>query len=168
MSGLESRTEYEVAVRHVRTTVARPFEQVKAALEQAVPPLNDGFLAHLRNGQVEQAAADLNSLAPLSIFGSRDHGGLLAIAGQQRRAIQYDIGNPLTASRMTRHHLGAALYVPLRILLYENEAGQAVFEYDRPISTFGQFGSDEINKTAEMLDDLLGQHVTAAAEAARP
>jgi uncharacterized protein (DUF302 family) len=168
MSGLESRTEYEVAIRHVKTTIARPFEQVKAALEQVVPPLNEAFLAHLRNGRVEQAVADLNSLAPLSIFGTRDHGGLLSIAGQRRRAIQYDIGNPLTASKMTRHHVGAALYAPLRVLLYEDEAGQAVFEYDRPISTFGQFGSEEINKTVEMLEDLLAQRVTEAAEAARP
>jgi hypothetical protein len=136
MSGLESRTEYEVAVRHVKTTIARPFEQVKAALEQVVPPLNEAFLAHLRNGRVEQAVADLDSLAPLSIFGTRDH--------------------------------GAALYAPLRVLLYEDEAGQAVFEYDRPISTFGQFGSEEINKTAEMLEDLPARRVTEAAEAARP
>jgi hypothetical protein len=54
---------------------------------------------------------------------------LLRTAGLARRAVQYEIGNPLTATRMTRHRLSAALYAPLRILLYD--AGRAVFEYDR-------------------------------------
>jgi hypothetical protein len=73
----------------------------------------------------------------LSIFNSRVHGGLLQIAGQPRKAVQYDIGNPLTASRMSQHQLPASLYAPLRVVLYENEAGCATFEYDRPSSLFG-------------------------------
>jgi uncharacterized protein (DUF302 family) len=44
----------------------------------------------------------------------------------------YDIGNPLTASRMTRHQLGAALYAPLRVALFEDEQGRGIFEYDKP------------------------------------
>ena len=46
--------------------------------------------------------------------------------------MQYEIGNPLTATRMTQHQLPASLYAPLRVVLYENEAGHAVFEYDCP------------------------------------
>jgi hypothetical protein len=38
---------------------------------------------------------------------------------------------------MTRHQLAAAQYAPIRVVLYENEAGHAVFEYDRPSSVFG-------------------------------
>jgi uncharacterized protein (DUF302 family) len=33
---------------------------------------------------------------------------------------------------MARHELTAGLYAPLRIMLYENKAGTAIFEYDRP------------------------------------
>jgi hypothetical protein len=58
------------------------------------------------------------------------------------RAIQYDIGNPLTASRMTEHQLSAALYAPIRVLLRESpEEGVVAFEYDRPASVFGQFNN---------------------------
>jgi hypothetical protein len=38
----------------------------------------------------------------------------------------------LVFTRMTQHKLAAGLYAPLRIMLYENEAGTATFEYDRP------------------------------------
>jgi uncharacterized protein (DUF302 family) len=69
---------------------------------------------------------------------------LLRITGQSRQALQYDIGNPLTATGMTQHQLSAALYAPLRVLLYENEAGHAIFEYDRPSSLFGQFGDERV------------------------
>ncbi|WP_246715864.1 DUF302 domain-containing protein [Bradyrhizobium elkanii] len=33
---------------------------------------------------------------------------------------------------MTQHELAAALYAPLRIVVYEYESGAATIEYDRP------------------------------------
>jgi uncharacterized protein (DUF302 family) len=64
---------------------------------------------------------------------------LLQIAGKRQNALQYDIGNPLTASKMTRHQLPAALYAPLRVVLFEDEQGKGIFEYDKPLSFFGQY-----------------------------
>ena len=46
----------------------------------------------------------------------------LSVAGGAKNAIQYEIGNPITASNMTRHHVGAALYAPLRVALFETES----------------------------------------------
>ena len=48
--------------------------------------------------------------------------------------MQYEIGNPLTAERMSRYALAAGLYAPLRVVLYEDESGRAIFEYDLPSS----------------------------------
>jgi hypothetical protein len=56
---------------------------------------------------------------------------------------------------MTRHQLSASAYAPLRILLYENEAGHAFFEYDRPSSLFGQFGDERVTAVARELDATL-------------
>ena len=80
---------------------------------------------------------------------------MLRIAGLARKAMQYEIGNPLAASRMTQHRMAAALYAPLRVLLYENEAGRAVFEYDRPSSLFGQFGDERVTAVGRELDAKL-------------
>ena len=91
----------------------------------------------------------------LSIFLERDHGSLLEIAGRRRNAIQYDIGNPLTASKMTRHDLGAALYAPLRVVLFEDQQGRAVFEYDKPSSFFSQFGDERVTEVGLYLDNTL-------------
>jgi len=93
---------------------------------------------------------------------------LLRIAGLARKAVQYEIGNPLTAARMTRHRLPASLYAPLRVVLYEYEAGHAVFEYDRPSSLFGQFGDERVTAVARELDAslerVLGQAVHSKEE----
>ncbi|MET0307437.1 MAG: DUF302 domain-containing protein [Sphingomonas sp.] len=88
----------------------------------------------------------------LFIFLQRDHGALLAIAGGQRNAIQYEIGNPIIASKMTRHDLAASLYAPLRIALFETDEGEVVFEYDKPSTLFGQIGNDQITEVGRYLD----------------
>jgi len=87
---------------------------------------------------------------------------LLRTAGLSRKAVQYEIGNPLTASRMTQHQLPAGLYAPLRVLLYENEAGRAVFEYDRPSSLFGQFDDERVTAVARELDASLERTLVSA------
>ncbi|WP_336490342.1 DUF302 domain-containing protein [Methylobacterium nigriterrae] len=152
-----------VTVEHVTIGSSKTFEAVRAALEAAVPRLDHGYAELLQAGQVGRARTLLANAAPLSIFGSRDHGGLLSIADLRRKAVQYDIGNPLTASRMTRHALSAALYAPIRVLLREATDGQVAFEYDRPVSTFGQFKNAMVDPVAQGLDDALKATLMAAA-----
>ena len=74
------------------------------------------------------------------IFLVFDHGAALNMVGARRNAKQYLIGNPLTAIQMSQHDIRAALYAPLRVLVYEQKAGQTIVEYDQPSSLFGQFG----------------------------
>jgi hypothetical protein len=64
---------------------------------------------------------------------------------------------------MTRHQLAAGQYAPIRVVLYENEAGHAVFEYDRPSSVFGQFDDERVSVVARGLDAALARVLLAAA-----
>ena len=151
-----------VQVEHVRIESTKPFAEVKAALERLVPPLDPTIPEALRQGDIVRANEALQRGPELAIFSARDHGGLLRTAGLARKALQYEIGNPLTATRMTHHRLSAALYAPLRVLLYENEAGRAVFEYDRPSSLFGQFGDERVTAVGRELDTSLESVLTQA------
>ena len=152
-----------IQVEHIKIESTKPFADVKAALENLVPQLDAGIFVLLQYGEGERARKELERGPELSIFNSRDHGGLLQITGQPRKAVQYDIGNPLTASRMTQHQLSASLYAPLRAVLYENAAGCATFEYDRPSSLFGQFGDARVTTVARELDDSLERVLVKAA-----
>ena len=141
-------------VEHVRIVSTKTFARTKATLEGEVPQLDPKIVAALAAGNLKQAQA-LEHGAPLFIFLKRDHGALLQAEGGARNAVQYDIGNPITASLMTRHRLQAALYAPLRVVLYENADGGATFEYDKPSTLFGQFGDTRVNEVAHKLDDEL-------------
>jgi len=152
-----------ITVEHVTIRSTKPFEDVRAKLAILAPRIDDGIFTLLRYGESKRALRELEASAPLTIFGQRDHGALLAIAGLTRRSVQYDIGNPLTASKMTRHQLSAGLYAPIRVLLREDGDGNVGFEYDRPASVFGQFGNDEVNVVAQQLDRDLQALLEAAA-----
>jgi len=89
---------------------------------------------------------------------------LLQIVGRRRNALQYEIGNPLTASKMTRHNLAAALYAPLRVVLFEDERGKGVFEYDKPSSFFGQYGDKRVTEVGRYLDIALETALRKAAD----
>jgi hypothetical protein len=157
-------TKQTIAVEHIRIESAKSFADVRAALERNVPRLDPGLAKALDDGDVERANRERKEGPELSIFLVRDHGALLKIAGKARNALQYDIGNPVTASLMTRHQLAAALYAPIRVVLYENDAGHGVFEYDQPSTTFGQFGDERVTAVARGLDAALARALLGAAE----
>jgi uncharacterized protein (DUF302 family) len=152
-----------IQVEHIKIESRKSFSDVKTALESLVPQLDARIFVLLQYGESDRARKELERGPVLSIFNSRDHGGLLQITGQPRKAVQYDIGNPLTATRMTQHQLPSSLYAPLRVVLYENEAGHAIFEYDRPSSLFGQFGDQRVTAVARELDVSLERALVKAA-----
>jgi hypothetical protein len=93
----QALTSETIAVEHVRISSGRPFSEVRRKLEATIPRLDTSIAEALGNGDQERAKEYDEHGPKLSIFGARDHGALLQIAGGKRNAIQYDIGNPLTA-----------------------------------------------------------------------
>jgi uncharacterized protein (DUF302 family) len=155
-------------VDHVRLETDKHFEEVTGAFERQLGRFEPGvYQALVEGGDAEAARARIEAMAGPSgfmLFGTQNHGALLRIARQQRKAVQYVVGNPLFALQMTQHDIRASLYAPLRVLIYENEEGKTCVEYDRPSSLFGQFGNDRISPTAAMLDRKLEALVAAALE----
>jgi uncharacterized protein (DUF302 family) len=101
--------------------------------------------------------------AGLVIFSVATHGDWLQIISGKRHAAQYVIGNVLVSTQMTQHELAAGLYAPLRIMLYENKAGTATFEYDRPSTLFGQYGNESVTAVAVELDQKIFDALIKAA-----
>jgi hypothetical protein len=146
-------TTQPLAVEHIVIYSPRSFAEVRRKLEDTVPLLDPAVVDAMVAGDRD-----------ISILLVRDQGALLQITGHPRHALQYEIGNPLTASRITRHALAGALYAPLRIVLYEDDFGRGVFEYDRPSTLFGQFGDDRVTAVGHELDQELDRALLAAAE----
>ena len=156
----------KVTIEHIHVETEKPFGEVAAALEARMGKFDPTVYEELRSGaDPETVRARLEGMAGPSgfmLFPTSDHGALLRLAGQTKRAVQYLLGNPLFAIQMTQHDVRAGLYAPLRVLLYENEDGKTCVEYDRPSSLFGQFHDDRIKAVAEMLDRKMEELVAEA------
>ena len=155
-------------VDHVRRTTDKPFDDVAKAFEAQLGKFDgDVRKAATASEDAEEAKAKIAAMAGPSgfmMFSTSDHGALLRLAGQERKAIQYVVGNPLLALQMTQHDIRASLYAPLRVLIYKDETGKTWVEYDRASSLFGQFGNAQITAVAAMLDRKLEALVSAAIE----
>jgi uncharacterized protein (DUF302 family) len=164
--GGNTMNESRFQVDHVQRTTDKSFEDVIKAFERQLGRFDpDVYKSLAAGGDAEGARAKIAALAGPSgfmLFATHNHGALLRLTGQKRKAVQYIVGNPLFALQMTQHDIRASLYAPLRVLVYENEAGKTCVEYDKPSSQFGQFGNDRITPTAAMLDQRLVALVAAA------
>jgi hypothetical protein len=109
-----------VEVVHVTIACGRPFETVRDALVKDVPAHDPEVMKLLIDANAAEIEKWRATGPKLWLFETRDHGALVAAEGHAKKAIQFEIGNPLTAERMTRHRLAAGLYAPLRIVLYDH------------------------------------------------
>ena len=153
-------TSRTIAVEHIKISLKRSFEEVRQKLEGTLP----NIAAALSNGDMKSAKDYEENGPTLSIVATHDHGANLQIVGRKRNALLYEIGNPLTATKMTRHQLPAALYAPLRVVLFEDEQGRGVFEYDKPSSFFGQYGDERVTEQGRHSDADLEAALRNAAE----
>jgi hypothetical protein len=152
-----------IEVTHVVIESQKAAAEVRESLESLIPPIDEEIPELLSDGVTDRLKQRLEGAPKLSIFLKRDHGMLVGLYGKVRDAVQYDIGNPLTASRMTRYQLAAGLYAPLRVIIYEKADGGSCIEYDLPSSLFGQFGDDRVTEVARGLDVALARALSAAA-----
>jgi len=154
-----------LAVEHRALQCARPFDEVHRALIDSVPALKREVSEILVRREKEKVAVARRDWPKLWLFLVRNHGELTAVDGRNFKGMQYEIGNPLTAERMTRYALAAGLYAPLRVMLYEDESGKAIFEYDLPSSLFAQFGDERVTQVGRELDAELETVLQAASGA---
>jgi hypothetical protein len=63
--------------------------------------------------------------------------------------VEYLLGNHTVAETMFRLDPRALLYAPLRVLVYADADGNAVFPLDQPSAAFGSLGIAEVTKLGE-------------------
>jgi len=159
----------DIRVLHRSVTISAAYEHFTNALEQILGHLPADIQQDIVNQPqvAQQRIKAAEGAQGLMIFAVFDYGAALNMVNAPRKAKQYLIGNPLTAIEMTPHDIRAALYAPLRVLVYEEASGRTIVEYDQPSSLFGQFGRDDVTQVARGLDNKLAAVIAQAAGLSR-
>jgi len=153
-------------INHVSVVVNSDFAKFTTAFEKLAGRINVDNLVGIGKDPegIRKYIASLEGYQGLMIFGITDHGSLFQLIGKQRNARQYLVGNPLLAFSMTQLDIRTALYAPLKVLVYTDDRGQTVVEYDRPSDQFGQFDKEAVTKVALGLDEKLSKIIAKADE----
>ncbi|KAI1184153.1 hypothetical protein F5B17DRAFT_442869 [Nemania serpens] len=129
------------------------FSETQKALEAAVPRLDLKFQEYLAEGDYAGARAALEALPPLNNFvvPPRNFTGLLLAIGKSGQAVQYEIGNPLTAATMIQYNTDIALHTPRRVLL-RVDGDKVEFKFDALAPIVAKYHIPEVDVVAKKLD----------------
>ena len=158
-----------ITIEHIVVASNRSYEQVIEALEarlgQSADWENIAQEWQMTNASWEQVVQMIEQqlgTSGFAIFAKFGQGDLLTLAGKPTRASQYVIGNPLLAIQMIEHEPEAALYAPLRLVVYENRAGKTFVAYERFTSQLAQYPNPEIAPVAQLVQEKLEKLITEA------
>ena len=161
-----------ITIEHIVIESNQPYEKVVGALEVRLGPAQNwaaiGQQAAAAHASWEQFTQEVEAhigTSGLTLFFKGDHSFLLSLVGKTSRATQYTIGNPLFATQMTRYMPEAALYAPLKLVVYEDKESRTFVAYDSFVSLLAQYQREEITQVARVVEqklEALVAEVTAA------
>jgi len=154
------RNVTSIAIDHVVVESKKPYEAVKATLEQRLGLFGNTedfgrqLPAKAAWGDIVRAIEQRLGPSGFAIFSKVEQGQLLDLAGKRGKSVQYAIGNPLLAIQMIEHAPEVGLYAPLRLVVYETR-GKTFLAYDRFGSLLAQYGYPEIARVAQAVEQSL-------------
>ena len=149
---------YEVA--RLEIPAPESYDDFRKRFESAVPAFDRDRAAELveREASWSEVVDEAASAAPndFLLYWKLDLAPLMSLAGNNRRATEYLMGNHIIAETMYRHDPAVGLYVPLRCLIYEADGGTR-FAIDQPSSVLSSLSRDEIAQVGNDLDRKLAR-----------
>jgi hypothetical protein len=159
-------------VRYYEHASTKSYEDLVAAFEAAVADRQHGefqeaFARAARSDNSRESWEDsLGALFGPSGFMSVfaiDFGTMLGWYDTRAKAKMWIYGNPIVAATILVHDVRAAGRVPLQILIYEADNGEARIGYDLPSSIMSRFGNPALDAAASKLDEKLVAFVSELA-----
>ena len=141
----------------VDISTAVPFDDFRSRFEHAAPAFDAEPFQRIieAGGSWAEVQTAVERMAPhrLMRYATIDASAMMSLAGHSTKAVAYLLGNHVIAESMFRHDPRALLYAPLRILMFSDAGGNAVFSLDQPSTAFGSLGIDEVTRVGLGLDD---------------
>jgi uncharacterized protein (DUF302 family) len=157
-----------ITIEHIVVAWNQPYEKVIDAFEARLGQAEnwEEIIQQLLMNKaswelVKQTIEEHIGASGLTFFFKIEQTPLLFLAGKTSRATQYTIGNPLFATRMTMYMPEAALYAPLKLVIYADEESKTFVAYDSFVSLLAQYQREEINEIARLVEQKLEALVAA-------
>lgn len=138
-------------------STAVPFDDFRSRFEHAAPAFDAEPFQRIieAGGSWANVQTAVERMAPhrLMRYATIDASAMMSLAGHTTKAVAYLLGNHVIAESMFRHDPRALLYAPVRVLMFSDAGGNAVFSLDQPSTAFGSLGIDEVTRVGLGLDD---------------
>jgi uncharacterized protein (DUF302 family) len=151
-------------VEHVVVPSRYPFDQVITALESRVGVYgNWEVIPHQLASmgasweKVTEMTMPLIGTSGFTTFVKMEQGLLLSLTGKPKRIVQYILGNPMIGVMMIEEVPEAGLYVPPKLVVYEDYDGRAFVSYDRTESLLSQYENELVTNVARLVDQKLDE-----------
>lgn len=143
------------------------FDQVLARLRsqvgQTVPNIEQLSTSSGNREEFEAKVQQYVGESGFMLFAEIAHGPWIERFGIKRRLIRWIFGNPLIAITMIRHDYTAGLFVPIELLLAENDDGATCnVTYVMPSSLIAVDANPQLLSAAQALDAKLEALVASA------
>jgi sarcosine/dimethylglycine N-methyltransferase len=140
--------------------IQQNYDDFIGGFERAVPVWSADRTIELvkRKAPWSDVVAAVAAAAPhdFLLYAKLDLTPLMSLAGNRRRATEYLMGNHVIAEAMYRHDPVVALYVPLRLAIYESGDGTR-FTMEQPSTSLSSLGRNEIVEVGKDLDRKLAR-----------
>jgi len=156
-------------IEHVDLLSSKGFEETvkdltaelgKASTEQ----LMDRLSASGSWAEYTESCAELAGRSNLIEVGTLNWGKVLSLSGVPMKARCFIVGNPLTAQKLlATGGPEVGLYLPTKILVFEDEDGACHISYDRFSPIMSPRGLADLDNVASAIDGVLERLATSAA-----
>ena len=111
--------------KRIRNHTALSFDQVLDKLRSRMGKIKLGDVLDPSSNRAdfEKKVKEHEGESGFMLFMEIDHGSWMKKFGINRREVRWIFGNPLIAITMLRHDYSAGLFVPVELLLAENDKG---------------------------------------------
>jgi uncharacterized protein (DUF302 family) len=151
--------------KRIRYHTALNFEQVLGKLRSRMGKITlaDVLDPSRNRGDFEKRVREHEGESGFMLFVEMDHGSWMQKFGVNRKVVRWIYGNPLIAITMLRHDYSAGLFVPVELLLAENDGGAGCnITYVLPSSLISVEENAPLRSAALALDAKVKALVTSA------
>jgi hypothetical protein len=149
------------SVRHFDIDTGRPYAEFRAAYEEAVPHFDRLEAVGVTLSGAGWAAIEglTQATAPHGLvnFFAFDPSPVMALRGHSGQGVTYLAGNIVKAEPGFGIDPACFLYVPLRVAITQDGAGNAHLSFDHPDDLFAVFGHPALNEVAADFTRTFGE-----------